>query len=154
MSFYADFIVYVAIAIGLGLLFASVVFPNPVYADSNEQYCPTITAIYGVCSPELVQNWLNNKNKAPLPKTTSEVAKPPGTSLINQTETFALNQSKPGAQTPVCYCAVDYGERCILNGKVTIKAAYSYKCERWVKNILKDIETPKEPIRRYIWLYQ
>jgi hypothetical protein len=48
------------------------------YADDYEKWCPSIIEIYGVCSPELVANWLAHQNP-------SETIVPPSPALINAT---------------------------------------------------------------------
>ena len=32
--------------------------PNLIHADNNDKYCSIMYAIYGICSPELVSNYL------------------------------------------------------------------------------------------------
>lgn len=61
------------------------------YVDQYEKWCPTVMAIYGVCSPELVANWLYH---------TQEVAaSPPAMQVVNTPEaTPTSNQNIP---TPI-----------------------------------------------------
>lgn len=51
------------------ILVLMVLVPSVVHADSNEKYCYLMVAIYGACSPELVNNYLA--------KTAPQVYRPP-----------------------------------------------------------------------------
>ena len=52
------------------LIVAIALLATIAFADEWEKYCPTVTEIYGICSPELVANWLAHANDVytrPLP---------------------------------------------------------------------------------------
>ena len=112
-----------------------------IYAADLEYYCPTVQAIYGVCSPELVANYIahiNDTYKRPgnLNNISVTVAIPPGTGPsqprpINIIATLpTLGDGTPGAQKPlICYCAIDDTKRCVISQGVIENEGYNEKCE-------------------------
>jgi len=112
-----------------------------VIAEDLSRYCPTITEIYGVCSPELVQNYLDHindtyrKSDEVLQNESVTVAELSGTGQDRQDQNIVINspatvESTPEAQKPIiCFCAIDDSRRCFENGEYKIAEAYNEKCE-------------------------
>jgi len=132
-----------------------------LFADEYEQYCPTVYAIYGICSPELVQNWLIHRDDAyqtHLTANTSE--KPP--EAVPQIPPMAisptLNEAGPAAQT---YCWWDIGghELChgsgiIRTGKTKPEPVYGSGCHYSLGGILSCPEKPEPEVwfENKIWM--
>lgn len=123
------------IVLMLGML---VYLMRPVNAQDLSVYCPTVQAIYGVCSPELVQNYITHINdtyKRPgnLNNISVTVAIPPGTEPAPQDQNNLslshVGDVTPGAQKPVCFCDISDAIRCVENGQYVTKEAYNEKCE-------------------------
>jgi len=60
--------------LGMAGIVALMFLSHTVHAD-NSEWCGTIMAIYGVCSPELIENYLSHTQGA-YAETTSFVAEP------------------------------------------------------------------------------
>jgi len=83
-------------------------------ADELERWCPTMIAIYGMCSPELVENWLAYQSNTPLDTPPAQLPEPPLD--LDSTDAGAT----PGAQNavewlPACWYMLG-GERKCQNG--------------------------------------
>jgi hypothetical protein len=79
--------------IGLSAIAILVLLSNTASADDSK-WCATIQAIYGVCSPELVSNYLAHVNIVSIPRV---VVKPPkDTSIVSSIPPNKLDiQDKP-----------------------------------------------------------
>jgi hypothetical protein len=117
-----------------------------LYADDLTKYCPTVEAIYGVCSPELVNNYIahiNDTYKRPgnLNNESVTVAIPPGTVPAPQDQNNLslshVGDVTPGAQKPVCFCDISDAIRCVENEQYVIKEAYNEKCEIQRRKIMQ-----------------
>lgn len=83
------------------------------YYDEYEKYCPTIVAIYGICSPELVSNWLVNKDTAPIIKSPQAVipAETSAQTKVSPIVIFIADTVKPKPQE-VCWYTIGGKEKC------------------------------------------
>ena len=66
---------------------------HAVHAEDNSKWCGTVTAIYGICSPELVSNWLAHKSdvyiRPPKPPTQTIVLSTPSPTIVEQVKVEA-----------------------------------------------------------------
>jgi len=89
--------------IGLALVVLVSVFSNLSYAD-NSKYCALMQAIYGVCSDELIENYLIRIAQPETPRLKLESAKPPVTIVPSVTPLNTPEQVKEEPKTEVKPC--------------------------------------------------
>lgn len=152
----------IKLTVVLGIIFIVLLLTGIAHADDS-QWCGIITEIYGVCSPELVQNYLSHMNAAAVIKTPpQEKAKLPGTDQgednrsekgsISEPTSIVIPPETPGAPTqPPCWCAVDASRRCKISGEVVIVQAFSEDCEKILRRAL-GLPEPEPWFKNKIWM--
>jgi hypothetical protein len=149
-----------------------------VHAEDS-QWCGVVTEIYGVCSPELVQNYLAHVGihatirtppqeiVAKLPGTEPEMGhiSPPTSVLISPETPGALKpikEDKPDMELlwvyiqngtePICWCSVINSLRCKAGDLIYEKESFNLGCQKKQQRLLQETEESTIWYKNKIWM--
>lgn len=97
----------------LTLLIIALLLVPVIHAEDYSRYCSMITEIYGVCSPELVANYLAHSQDTPPRHTQAKPQTATGASVFNQItangKSGGLNAIEIYERTGECWYKTDVG---------------------------------------------
>lgn len=133
-----------------------------VHATDNSQWCGVVSEIYGVCSPELVNNYLAHVGHATIrtPPQEKIVAKLPGTEPemghISPPTSVLISPETPGAlnisRVISCWCSVINSLRCKDGDIIYEKESFNLACLKMKQKLLQEREEETIWYKNKIWM--